>query len=246
MAQEQQGMAEQAINKAAEMGLASQLDEVEKLEVAVDTDPGKLIQGQLDSVEVKGEGLVMQQHLRMEELDMQMNQISINPLSVAFGKIELTRPTDASARVVLTEADVNQAFNSEYISQMLQNQEVKVDGKSTIIDTKKVDFRLPGDGKVGLSAQVFLHQTNQNQQVSFTAVPHISADGQSVKLENIQYTDGKEISPELTDALIEKASDILNFSNFDLKGISFRLKSLNVEAGKMTLFADARVEQIPS
>ena len=85
--QENQGLGEQALNKAAEIGLSSQLDEVEALDVDIETDPLKLVQGQVDSVTIAGEGMVMQKDLRMEELDMHMSGVAINPLSAAFGKI---------------------------------------------------------------------------------------------------------------------------------------------------------------
>ncbi len=68
------GLGEQALNKAAEIGLSSQLDEVENLDVNIKTDPLKLVQGQVDAVTIKGEGLVMQKDLRMEELEMQMSR----------------------------------------------------------------------------------------------------------------------------------------------------------------------------
>lgn len=57
---ESSGLGEQALNKAAEIGLSSQLDEAENLDVNIKTDPLKLVQGQVDSVSVEGEGLVMQ------------------------------------------------------------------------------------------------------------------------------------------------------------------------------------------
>jgi hypothetical protein len=119
--QEKRGLGEQALNKAAEIGLANQLDEVENLDVNIKTDPLKLVQGKVDSVTIEGDGMVMQEDLRVEELDMKINNVAINPLSAAFGKIELTEPTQGSARVVLTEADINRAFNSNYIRDRLQN-----------------------------------------------------------------------------------------------------------------------------
>ncbi len=121
MTQENQGLGEQALNKAAEIGLSSQLDEVEELDVDIKTDPFKLMQGQVDSVDIEGEGMVMQGDLRVEEMDMHLSGVSINPLSAAFGKIELTKPTQGSAHVVLIEADINRAFNSEFVRSKLQN-----------------------------------------------------------------------------------------------------------------------------
>jgi len=78
VAQENQGLGEQALNKVAEVGLASQ-DEVKNLDVDIQTDAFKLMQGQVDSVTIEGEGMVMQSDLRVEEMDMQLNSVAINP-----------------------------------------------------------------------------------------------------------------------------------------------------------------------
>ncbi|MDZ8183961.1 MAG: DUF2993 domain-containing protein [Nostoc sp. ChiSLP02] len=243
---ENPGLGEQALNKAAEIGLSSQLDEVENLDVNIETDPLKLVQGQVDKVKVEGEGLVMQKDLRMEELEMKMSGVAINPLSVAFGKIELTQPTEADTRVVLTEADINRAFNSEYVRSQLQNQKIHINGQEKTIEPQHVDFRLPGDGKVALNANVKLAETGENQQVAFLAIPRVGADKKSVSLENVEYGKSEEISPELTKALIAQTSEILNLSNFDLKGLNLQVKQLKVEEGKLTLQAQAYIEEIPS
>ncbi|MHC5718999.1 MAG: LmeA family phospholipid-binding protein [Nostoc sp.] len=240
------GLGEQALNKATEIGLSSQLDEVENLDVNIKTDPLKLVQGQVDAVTIEGEGLVMQKDLRMEKLKIEMTSVAINPLSVAFGKIELTKPTDANAEVILTEADINRAFNSEYVRSQLQSQKIHINGQLTAIEPESVDFRLPGDGKVALNASIKLVETGENQQVAFSAVPRISANGKTVTLENVEYGGSEEISPELTKALIDETSEILNLSNFDLKGMSLQVKQLQVEVGKLTLQAEAYIEQIPS
>jgi hypothetical protein len=240
------GLGEQALNKAAEIGLSSQLDEVENLDVDIKTDPLKLVQGEVDSVTIEGEGLVMQKDLRVEELDMQMTNVAINPLSVAFGKIELTRPTEANAQVVLTEGDINRAFNSEYVRSQLQSQKIHVNGQLTTIEPQHVDFRLPGNEKVALNATMKLVETGETQQVAFSAVPKVSGNGKTVTLENVEYGESEEISPELTKALIDQTSEILNLSNFDLEGMSLQVNQLKVEVGKLTLQAEAYVEKIPS
>ncbi|NMG19186.1 DUF2993 domain-containing protein [Brasilonema bromeliae] len=240
------GLGEQALNKAAEIGLSSQLDKVEDLNVDVKTDPLKLVQGEVDSVSIEGKGLVMQKDLRVEELKMQTDSVAINPLSAAFGKIELTKPTQASTLVVLTENDINHAFNSEYVRSQLQTQKIHINGQLTTIIPQHVDFHLPGENKVALGASILLRETNETHQVAFSAVPKVSANGQTVSLENVEYGDTKEISPELTKTLIDATSEILNLSNFDLEGMTLRVKQLEVETGKLILQAEAYVEQIPS
>lgn len=240
------GLGEQALNKAAEIGLSSQLDEVENLDVDVKTDPLKLLGGEVDAVKIKGEGLVMQKDLRVEELQMQTGSVAINPLSATFGKIELTKPTKGSTRVVLIEEDINRAFNSEYVRSQLQSQKIHVNGQLMTIVPQQVDFRLPGNSKVAISASILLRETNETHQVAFSAVPKVGANGQTVSLENVEYGDTKEISPDLTKALIDATSEILNLSDFDLEGMTLRVKQLEVQTGKLIMQAEAYVEQIPS
>jgi len=246
VALDQPDFGEQALSKAVEIGLSTQLDEVENLEVDIRTDPGKLLQGELESVKIEGQGLVMQKDLRAEELEVKTNSIAINPLSAAFGKIELTRPTEADAHVVLAEQDMERAFNSEYIHDKLQSLDVNVNGQAMTIDTRQVQFRLPGDGKIALNAEIILNKTGETKQVSFTTVPRMSAGGEQVSLDEVQYAEGQEVSPELTAALLERAGELLNLRNFELEGMSLRLKGLDVQKGKLTLQANAYVEKFPN
>lgn len=242
--QERSGLGEQALNKAVEIGISSQLDAVESLDVSVKTDPLKLVQGQVDDVKIAGDGLVMKKDLRVEELDMHMSGVAVNPLSVAFGKIELTKPTDASVHAVLIEADINRAFNSEYVRSQLQNLQVQFNGQSTTVNAQQINFHLPGDNKVALEASVLIG--DRTEKVAFSATPVVHANGQAVALENVEYGEGEELSPELTKALVAHTSEILDLGNFDLQGMSLRLKTLKAEAGKLTMQAEAHIESIPS
>lgn len=237
---------EQALSKAAEIGLTTQLDEVENLEVDIRTDPGQLIQGELESVAIEGDGLVMKKDLRAEKLEVKTSRVAINPLSIAFGKIELTRPTEAEAHVVLTEQDLERAFNSEYIHNKLQNLTVHVNGQPLMINVRQVKLRLPGDGKIALQAAINQQETGETQQICFTTVPRLNSGGQRITLEDVQYADSQELSPELTDALLDRAGELLDLRNFELEGMSLRLKGFNVQKGKLTLEATAQVAQFPN
>jgi hypothetical protein len=48
------------ISKAAELGLSSQVDEADKSDVDIKTDLLKAVQGQVDSVDLSGQGVVIQ------------------------------------------------------------------------------------------------------------------------------------------------------------------------------------------
>lgn len=239
-------LGEQAVSKVAELGIRSQLDEVESLEVEVATDPLKMMSGAVDSVGIEGEGMVMKQDLRIEKMELNTGAVAINPLSIAFGKIELAHSTEAQTIVTLTETDINRAFNSEFVREKMQNLQVRVDGELATVDLQTIRFELPGNGKVSLSTDVILQSNQERKHVTFTAVPTISQSGQQVNLEHVEYSDNQELSPELTEALLNQAKELLNLRNFELEGMSFQLKRLNAQKGKLILESEAIVHEFPS
>jgi hypothetical protein len=127
----------------------------------------------------------------------------------------------------------------------LQNLQVLVNGQPTTVSAQQVDFRLPGDRHVALKA-ILLLPNNQTGQVEFSAIPEVSSNGQTVTLENVEYGEGEELSPELTAALLDQTSAILNLSNFDLVGMSLKIKNLQIDAGKLTIQAEAHLEKFPT
>jgi cell division protein FtsL len=244
--QQERSLGEQAIDKVVEIAIASQLDESESLSVTVQTEPLLLAKGEVNSVTIEAEGLVMKQDLRMEELQVQVKDISVNPLSAMFGKIELKGPALGTARAVLKESDINRAFNSEYISDKLRELKVKHDGKMVTVDVKSVECQLLSSGKIALDAEVSVRETGSTEKIYFTAKPQIDSGGWAVSLQDVEYPENKEFSPELTAALAAKAGEVLNLRNFELEGMSLRIQQLNVEAGLLTVQAEAKVEQFPS
>jgi hypothetical protein len=240
-----QGLGEQALSKAAEAGFSSQLDEVEELDVDIQTNPLNAIQGKVDSVSMKGKKIV-QGDLRVEEMEIDIGSINIDAMSAAFGDIKLENPTDATTRIVLTEQDVSRALNSELVHNELQNLSVQVEGKSTTVDVQQAEFSLPGNGKIGVKAEVFIQETGETHSVAFTAVPHLDRSRGTISLEDIQYSEGKDLSPEVTKTLRDKISNLLELRDFALEGMSLRLTQLEVQKGRMTLQAQSHVESLPS
>lgn len=237
---------DQAISKVAEIGIRSQLDEVEDLNVEIDIDPLKVITGALNSVLIAGKGMVMKQDLRIENMEFNTGSVAVNPMSLAFGKIELSHPTEAEAIVTLTEADINRAFSSEFVRGKMQDLKVQINGESAVVDMQKINFGLPGQGKILLSTEVILQNSQERKPVAFTAVPKVSSTGQQVVLENVEYVDNQELSPEFTEAMLNQASELLDLRNFELGDMTLQLKRLAALKGKLILESEAIVNQFPS
>ena len=239
-------LGEQALNKIAKLALSSQLEDADSLDVKVKTNPEKLANGQLESLLIEGKGLVIETDLRLEVLEIAMKAIAVAPLKALRGKIELTQPSQGTARIVLTETDLNRALNSPDLR-------AKIKVLDTYLSTQKLKLTVPQkkcqlreDGTVAVEAIVQLQPSGETKEVAFTTTPKIASGDTSVVLEDIQYEPGKELSQELTQAFLDKAEKMLDLRNFEKQGLALRIHRLNVEAGKITLLAAADITEFPS
>lgn len=246
MVQGDPDLGEQALSKLVELGLNSQLDEVEKLDVDIRTNPIKLVQGEVDAVAIAGEGIVMQQDLRVEALEVATGKVSVNPLSTMLGKVELTEPANAEARIVLTEDDINRALNSDYLREKMQNQEVETSGKKLTIDTLKAHVHLPGENQIMLDAEISIQETGEVKQVSIKACPTLRDNGHRIALEDVVFAQHSELSITVANALFAKVMELLDLRNFEMQGMSLQMKDLKVRQGQMIMQASAQIEQFPS
>lgn len=246
MTQEKAGLGEQALNKIAEMALASQMEEAERLQVQVKTDPSQLARGEIESITIDGDGLVMQQNLGVEELQMQINRVTVKPLSALFGKIELTYPSEGTARIVINDDNLTSAFNSEFFRERLHQMQVFVEDKRVAIHAQQVKCCLLADGKLAFNSELILGKSGEARPFAFTATPNIGADGQGIILQDVHFVEGKELPPEVTAALVAQANEVLSLRNIELEGMTLRIQQLDVAAGKLTLQATAHIQQFPS
>lgn len=235
----------QALSDVAEMSLSAQLDEVENLDVDVRTNLLKMVQGQADSVSITGQGMVMQKDIRVHELELHTHKIAIDLLSAILGQIELNRPVDATARLVLTEKDINRALNSDYIRRKFPCFEVNVDGEIVGLEPQKLAIHLPGSGRMLFRGTILLHERGNTRQVGFNAAFQPRTHSQPVMLEEFNCSEGEGISLELTVALMNKVRELIDLPYFELEGIALRVKQLDVQEGRLTLHTEAYVRQIP-
>ncbi|MDJ0589392.1 MAG: DUF2993 domain-containing protein [Pleurocapsa sp. MO_226.B13] len=241
-----ENLGEQALNKIAQLALSSQLEDADSLEVKVKTAPEKLAKGKLESLLIEGKGLVIETDLRVQELEIGMNAIAVEPLKALTGNIELTQPTEGTAHLVLTETDLNRALNSPDLR-------AKINVLDTYLSTGQVKLTVPQkkcqlseDGTVAVEAFVELQPSGETKEVAFTATPNIAKGGRSVVLEDIQYEPGKEVSEDLTQAFLDKAGKMLDLRNFEKQGLALRIQRLTVETGRIMLFAVADITQFPT
>jgi hypothetical protein len=243
---DQARLEEQALSKAVEIAVSSQLDEAEKISVDINTDLFKIVQGQVDGVSFTGEGLVMQKDIRVQELQLQTDKVDINPLSALFGEIKLNSAVNAAARIVLKEADINRALSSEYVLRKMPKFDLNVHGEIVSFEPQQIEMFLPGDGLVKCNVTVLLHEMGNIRQVSFTALIRPGTQDRPIMLQSFICTDGDGFSPDLIAAFVKKIKELLHSPYLELEDMALRVREMQVGERELTLLADAHVRQIPS
>lgn len=243
---EEQRLEQKAVSKAAEIGISTQIDAAEKIDVDVQTDLFKMVQGQADEITISGEGVVMQKDIRVQELELQTDSVSINPLSAIFGQIELNQPVNANARIVLTEADINNALTSDFVRSKLQKFDLNVDGEIVGLEAQEIKINLPGGGIIGCSGTILIHEQNNQSLLGFTALASPRTATQPVRLLAFNCTRGKGFTLEMVAPLMQKLKELVNLPYLELEDMALRITEMEVEQGSLTLIAEAYVRQLPS
>lgn len=238
-------LGEQALSKVAEVGIASQLDEVEELDVDIRSNPLKAMQGEVDSVAISGKGMVVNEDLRMETMEIKTNSVAIDPMKAMFGNLELKHPTDAEAQIVLTESDLNRAFGSEFLRPKLQNLPMQMNGQPITVDIQEAHVQLPGEGKMAFDARFFIREIREVKEIASVVIPKLIKHEQRIELE-ILATESDGLTADLATAVLDQLTTLLDLKNFEIPGMSLQLKQFDVQAGQILMFANTRIQEIPS
>lgn len=243
---EEQRLEEQLLSQEINKRLSSQLDGVEKIDIDIQTDLLKIIQGHTDGVSVAGQGLVMQNDIRVQEIELQTDSVDINPVSALFGQIELDHPVQATARIVLTEADINRTLMSDYVRSKMQKFDLNVDGEVVSFEIQQVQVYLLDGGKMKINGTVLQHEKSNTYPVGFSAIIRPRTPTRPIMMQSFNCTEGEGFSLEVVAAFIQKLKALVNQPYFELEDMVLRVKKMEVQEGSLTLLAETHVRQIPS
>ncbi|NDJ25621.1 LmeA family phospholipid-binding protein [Nostoc sp. B(2019)] len=243
---DEQRFEEQLLSQEAERMVSQQLDKVEQIDIDVQTDLLKIVQGQADGVSFTGQGLTIKEDIRVQEIKLQTDSIAINPLSALFGQIELNQPVNTIARIVLLETDINCALSSDFVRSKLQSYDLKVDSEIVSLEPQEIQIFLPDSGKLEFRVKVLLKEMGNTRPLSFMGMVRPRTHSQPLMLESFNCTQGEGVSIELVVAIMQKIKELVNLPSFKWEDMVFRIKDLEVEKGIMTLMIETQVRQIPS
>lgn len=237
---------ENIFSEFAKLVLSNQLDEFRKIAVSMRTNLGKLFQGEIDDVSIQARDLVKDE-IQVQELEVTTDQISIDPLSILLGKIRLNEPIDSEVRLTLSEQDLNQNMNSDYGKSFLRPIELTV--KDEIITLELLppsNIRLLSDNKMRFTGSLKIESAKKSQTLSFTSIICPRTETEPVRLETFCCTpDGGQSIPFMIELMCWMES-IVSKPYFDIEGVAFRVKNLEIRDKKLMTELEIHAREIPN
>ncbi|MBD2460936.1 DUF2993 domain-containing protein [Oscillatoria sp. FACHB-1407] len=236
---------EQAIAQMVETQLSNQIKAVDEIAVEVHTDLLQAVQGEVESTSIKGKGLVVQEGIRLKEIEVHTDRVGVHPISLLFGQIKLKQPMDSTVRVVLTEADLNHAANSDLFMQNLPDLMLEVQGKPVRLTLQSpVTLRLPTDDRLQVEGHVLLHQNECEAVLCFkvTMAPRLH---EQLLLDEFCCTSGQAISLDLAIALLQWINEQIKVPYIQLSGVDCQVTDLQIRSGQLEMTAEAQVRHMP-
>jgi hypothetical protein len=244
---------EQMLNSVASQTLRHMFTRCDSLEVAVRCYPSsKLLQGSIDSFKVSGHGLTIRKDFRTESMNFETDAVSIDFASIVQGKLRLKQPTQAIAQVILTEADINEAFKAPLVTQHLEN--IQDEALTNLSGGEPVSFRdievtlLPDNG-VLLRAKTDLPNRKDlpialRANLTVTRRRRINFADRQFEADAIP-PEVQGLSKLLSDALGTILDRMVDLDRFDLDGVMLRLNRLETDGANLIFSGYAQIERLP-
>ncbi len=231
------------VQEIAKQSLRSQIHDAEVLAVRIDAIPThQFLAGQIDQVRIAGRGIVLQDGVRIDHLDLETDAIDLDINQLRNGNVGLDQPLRAVVRLGLTTADINQALQSPSVTQSLQDLSLNVLGEGTIgglnrSDVVEARFTVPQPGRVQLETQLREQGTGEELAIRLGLGVAIANGYQFQFSEPELVANGEAFPAGLLEALLEGVSREFTLRNLELTGITARLLELKIEEERVQIVA---------
>jgi hypothetical protein len=245
-----------AIDRIATDFLRGQIVRADTLEVRVDNAPNyQILLGNVDRIRVAGRGVYVLEFLRIDEIDLETDPISIDPNVVQSGKIVLRRPLQAAVRVVMRSEDINTALRSPNVQPSFKNLSIDITGTSKgnpeIFDLVNPEVTFLAGDRLRLAATLQSQPTPAKPKVTKLNVS-VNAELRTIGGTKLQIfnpkieLEGTPVPDRIAKAFAEGLNKVLDLRQLESKGITARVLKLELTEGKMQVIGFAKMDSIPN
>lgn len=244
---------ENLLDTVASQSIARLFSECEAIDVNIRCNPpSKMLQGAIDGFKMQGRNMVIRKQFPVAEMSFETDAVAIDPGSILAGQLKLKQPTQAIARVVLSEAGLTQSFEADLVKARLQN--LDLDGLTgswalSLISFEDVSMKLGADTNVTIAAtakgpgcpKLPLKFTTK---VSVKRRRRVEFGTPTIHLDDVPAEHHKDAT-SLINAMMKLLNDMVDLDRFDLDGITLRLNRLETEGSNLVFGGYAQVEHFP-
>ncbi len=218
------------VDQVAENAIRSQFQSVEQLKVRVDNAPvHQIVQGRANRVLISGKGLVLTQSFRISALELEADNIDIDPNSLGRGQVTLGRPLQAGVHLILTQDDINRAIQAPEFVERLRGIAIDLPGPPQAQRRiQRYDFLNPQvkilDGD-RLEISLDLQEQGKPEILHLVAQASIQViKGRRLQLINpTLMVDGQSAPLEILSALTDGINRRVDLANLEASGITARI-----------------------
>ena len=244
---------ENMLNSVVRQAIQQLFTRSESVDVAIRCSPSsKILQGTVDSFQMKGRGLVIRKMFEAAEMEFETDAVALDMGGLMGGKIRLKQATHAIATVTMTESGINKAFKADLVEKHLQN-----------VDSEEVTNLSGGEPVSFRDVRIVLLPEQRVKILAKTDLPNrqdlplsLSAEVGVERRRRVVFANPKfepEDVPEdiqwLSEALIPGLVGVLNkmvdLERFDLDGVSLRVNRLDVRDKCLLFNGYAEIEHFP-
>lgn len=226
------------VERVAENAIRNQLADVEDLAVRIDNAPNyRFIQGRADRVRIAGRGLYPIEAVRIAVLEIETDAIVLNPSSLRTGAPQLEQPLQAAIKLILTEEDINQALQSEAVTQRLSainlgafsgtNPEPYdlINPQIDFLENDRIQFQVTLQGQ----------QSGDRNLITIESGIELIAGHQLHLVNPSANVNGTPLPSQLIDFFVLGINQQLDLRNLETSGITARVLKLEIAENELAL-----------
>ncbi|MFB2876496.1 DUF2993 domain-containing protein [Floridanema aerugineum] len=234
MNQEKTNFREQAVNKFIEFVL-SRFIEAERLQVRIKCNLKQLRRGELDALTIQMSNFLMQPNLRVAEFQLDIGTSAVDMQKIIRRKIELLHPSEGKLKIAVSQEQLTAVLNSELTNLFNDKQQV--------YKFKNVNCDLTTAGAIAFHFNWI--NAEKIESVTCITTPQIEQNNNAIVLIKQNFVN-QEPPTEFVNQAIAQVSNILSLNDLANRGTTFNIEKIEIVAGKVTVEANANIDQFPS
>ncbi|MEL6493667.1 MAG: DUF2993 domain-containing protein [Cyanobacteria bacterium J06623_7] len=257
------------LDKIARSEIGDRVTSIERQAVRIDNQPNyDVARGKLARVRIANRGVYLEPGVRVAVLDLETDPLAVRLDRLSFSSIEglrqaLKSPAQVAARIVLAEADLNQALQAPEVRQQLEDNlnrliASRAGANNISYGLQDMQLELRPQNRLGVSFKLErLRSTGASAANRGTSPTNDRSreleigleltlkivDGQRISLVDPQgVVNGRPMSTRLLNGFATGFSDRLNLNLLAADGILARILQLEINEDNLQLVGFVKVE----